>query len=375
VVSTVRYLMLHRALRNAGDFLIRQRAHELVRAARPTAELVEADAWRPLDEQLEAKDLARLDAIVVCGGPGIQRQMHPKVYPLLPIDRLDVPVVMLSIGSFFFPADPASIDRERVDEPTRRFLQHVVERGGLVSVRDELSADLLRRSAIDAVTMSGDVAWYRPTVEADYPDPGAPIDRIAFTAPANPMFLADGLDLLRGLHAAYPSAHITVVAHRDAQPVFDREVARMGGKSVSIAGSADGFRIYDEVSLHVGYRLHAHLYCLSGRRISYLVAEDSRGVGALQVLGSLGVDPFDRTSGWARRLLWSALPRWGNQRRAVTREIGRLASRLTRYGDPAPLVIAQIAHDRASGYARHAAALQTIRATRASMDAFLGRLP
>jgi hypothetical protein len=375
MVSAVRYLMLHRALRNAGDFLIRKRAHELVRAARPNAELVEADAWRPLEDQLGADDLASLDAIVVCGGPGIQRRMHPDVYPLRPLQRLDRPVVLLSIGSYFFPADAASIDAQRLDEPTRGFLRHLVDGGGVISVRDELSAALLRRSEIDAVTMSGDVAWYRPAVDDAQPDPKSPIDRIAFTAPANPMFLADGLDLLRGLHAAYPAARITLVAHRDPQPIFDAEVARLGGESVNIAGSSDGFRIYDEVSLHVGYRLHAHLYSLSGRRISYLLAEDSRGVGALQVLGSLGVDPFDRPSGLPRRLLWGHLPRWGNPRRALTREIGQLASRLTRFGDPSAEVVAQIDADRAAGYDRHASAFETITRTRASMDAILEHLP
>jgi hypothetical protein len=374
-VSGVRYLMLHRAIRNAGDFLIRQRAYELVRAARPNAELVEADAWRPLEDQLSRTDLAGVDAMVICGGPGIQRRIHPDVYPLRPLESLDCPVVLLSIGSYFFPADEASIRAQRLDQPSRRFLHHVVDRGGVISVRDELSAALLRRSAIEAVTMSGDVAWYRPAVDDHQPDSRAPIDHIAFTAPANPMFLADGIDLLRGLHAAYPSARITVVAHRDPQPVFDAEVARLGGESVNIAGSAEGFRIYDDASLHVGYRLHAHLYTLSGRRVSYLIAEDSRGVGALRVLGSLGVNPFDRPSGLARRLLWPHLPRWGNPRRALTRGIGQIASRFTRFGNPSAQVVAQIDADREAGYARHVSAFETIARTRASMDGVLEHLP
>ena len=52
-----------------------------------------------------------------------------------------------------------------------------------------------------------------------------------------------------------------------------------------INNSADGFSIYDDCDLHIGFRVHAHIYNLSRRNYSILVSEDIRGAGVNQTLG------------------------------------------------------------------------------------------
>lgn len=370
---SVRYLLLHRAIRNAGDFLIRQRATELISEARPDAELVSGEGWRPLDEQF-GQDLERFDAIIVSGGPGFQRRMYPRIYPLVPLERIGVPLVLLSMGSYFFPADAASIDAHQLDSDTVRFLRWVAARAPAISTRDRLSATLLERAGIPCVRMTGDVAWYssrnvRLTPPAD-------IDRIAFTPPANPLFYRDGLDVLAALRREFPRAHLLIALHRDPQPPFERAARKLSAEVVNLAGSVEGFETYDAVSLHVGYRLHAHLYRLSHGRPSYLLAEDSRGVGALQTLGPLGVDPFGvHRRGRHVSAAWSALPRIGNPSRLATRTIGMLAGSLMRYGDPSRPLLEQLSRDTADGFARHELALQQISMTRGTMDSVLDALP
>jgi polysaccharide pyruvyl transferase WcaK-like protein len=52
-------------------------------------------------------------------------------------------------------------------------------------------------------------------------------------------------------------------------------------------------KLYGQVDLHVGYRVHAHLCALSRRRPSLLIAEDGRGRGQAVTLG----DPHDLRAG------------------------------------------------------------------------------
>jgi len=370
----MRFLVLHRALRNAGDFLIRRRAIELIRAARPAAELVEGQAWRPLEEQFTAPGLERFDAIVICGGPGFQPRMHPGIYPLMPLDRMRAPLFLLSMGSFFFPADRDSIASHRLDRETVAFLRWVSRRVPMISTRDQLSADLLEREGIDGATMTGDVAWYASATEMR-PLPTR-IEHVAFTPPANPLFFRDGIALLHTVRRYAPAADLTVVFHRNRQEPFEQAARALGAETVDISGSVEGFRHYDTTSLHIGYRLHAHLYCLSTGGVSYLVAEDSRGVGALQTLGNLGVDPFrKRPAPTMLRRVWSAMPRLGNPARRPTRPIGLAVSRVLGYGDPSSRLTAQLDRDVSDGFARHRAVGDQIAATRTAMDRALQMLP
>lgn len=66
-----------------------------------------------------------------------------------------------------------------------------------------------------------------------------------------------------------------------------------GWKVASLAGSLPKLEaLYGNADLHIGYRVHAHLFCLSRRIPSILINEDSRGVGQAAALGatSLTVD-------------------------------------------------------------------------------------
>lgn len=57
-----------------------------------------------------------------------------------------------------------------------------------------------------------------------------------------------------------------------------------------ISGSADGFLIYDNCDLHVGFRVHAHIYNLSKRNKTLLLNEDFRGFAVNETLGFYQID-------------------------------------------------------------------------------------
>jgi hypothetical protein len=47
------------------------------------------------------------------------------------------------------------------------------------------------------------------------------------------------------------------------------------------------------IDLHVGFRVHSHVFSLSQRKTSLLIAEDSRGIGQVQAMGGVAVSAHD----------------------------------------------------------------------------------
>ena len=59
----------------------------------------------------------------------------------------------------------------------------------------------------------------------------------------------------------------------------------LGIHLVDISGGDEGFTIYDDCDLHIGFRVHAHIYNLSRRNLSILLEEDTRGSSLNETLG------------------------------------------------------------------------------------------
>jgi hypothetical protein len=370
------FLLLHRALRNAGDFLIFERARALISDGHPDVEQLVGKAWLPLADQFPLERVNACRAVIVCGGPGYGRGMR-RLYPLASADELRVPVVLLALGSAVVPGTERQLAAHRFEPEDRDFLTWISERSAYLGARDALTAELLARAGFGGVLMTGDPAWYDLAAITSEPTVPQGIESLAFTPPANPVYFAQALGLLRGLVRARAGRLVTVVFHRGEQAPFAQLAAELGCATRDITGSAAGFSVYDEVDGHVGYRVHAHLYALSRGRQSYLVAEDSRGTGVLRTLGPLGVPGFRERAGDSppMRLALRVMPRLGNPGRPITRRLGPALSRLLPVPDVADALLAQIDADAGAGFARHAAAQQIIRATLPTMRRMVASLP
>jgi hypothetical protein len=108
-------------------------------------------------------------------------------------------------------------------------------------------------------------------------------------------------ELMAWLTKRFPKARKTLSFHHGlipAQTQRGRQIARdnfyfaaqaflKGWHITSLAGSLPKLQaLYGQTDLHIGYRVHAHLYCLSQRTSTILISEDSRGVGQALALGS-----------------------------------------------------------------------------------------
>jgi hypothetical protein len=132
----------------------------------------------------------------------------------------------------------------------------------------------------------------------------------------------------------------------------------LGFDVIDVTGDASKLDFYDECTLHVGYRLHAHLHFLSARKPSLLIEEDGRGAGASHALGVRGVPAFRPD-------------RLGRLRLAA----GRFASPY-RVDERAPAKVERmLASDVEARFARFAGLARTIDRHFSRMEAFIRGLP
>lgn len=281
-------ILLHGAKKNVGDFLIRDRGLKLLAKLRPTQRVVSMERWRPL----EREPLEHSDAIVLCGGPGLQQDFYPATFPLTPdLEAVTTPILPLALGWSGKPIGHP--ERFRFDETSRMALLAIHDRIGWSSVRDDLSLQVVQSAGVKNVRRSGCTAWYHLPSLGKTPKPPQRMRTVVFTPPANSLRLfTESAKVMWLLQHRYGSAQRYCVFHRglstDAETTRKEMavvramacVARaLGFVVIDAAFDLSQIEFYGGADLHVGYRVHAHLCFLSQRRPSLLISEDGRGIG------------------------------------------------------------------------------------------------
>ena len=380
------YVTLTGNRNNAGDFLIRHRGHELLRRLRPDRDLVDLDAWEALDgAALERVNAAR--ALILLGGPALRRDMYPAVYPLAEdLDRIRVPIIIMGAGWSSFPGYWPETRRYRFTPPTRDLLGRCLR----IGVRDYRSLNALLLQGLDRAVMTGCPALYsEPHLGAPPPPPfaGQPASVVfsqGISFLRSPGADAATRDLILALQTHYPAAELTVAFHHStdaatlraaygSEPPFHARQTELvhwlenrGIAYRDISGGVDRLMdLYQSADLHVGQRVHAHIFCCSVNRPSVLLTEDGRGQGLREVLGGLILDTHDGRS----------LP---TVRERVVKRLGLRR----RSGDPYRAnaflgreVIAHLDYEARSGGLRLAVPRGRIDAHYPAMQRFISELP
>lgn len=73
--------------------------------------------------------------------------------------------------------------------------------------------------------------------------------------------------------------------HLDNYQLLRRYAIRRGFKVICPPDAAACAAFYNQIDLHIGSRLHAHLYCLSRAKRSWLIPVDGRATGVAEYLG------------------------------------------------------------------------------------------
>ena len=307
------YVILTGSKNNAGDFLIKHRAKQLFAKLRPNREIIDLNAWEPLSEE-SLSIVNSSKALILMGGPALQSQMHPKIYPLRPdLNDITAPITTMGIGwksargnwndSNFYPLTTS----------TRKLLSRISQSQIPCSVRDYHSLNVLNKNGVKNALMTGCPAYYDAEFIGSQPIHPETYNKVAFSLgvsfiSSKKMENAMKSQILE-LKEYFSPANFEVVFHHslereeflkthgssekhvDKHNKFSQWLSDQGISHVDISGSSEALiDYYSKIDIHIGYRVHAHIFMSSICKPSILIAEDGRGKALRQVIGGLILD-------------------------------------------------------------------------------------
>lgn len=315
-MTSDRYIMLTGSKNNAGDFLIKHRAFSLLSHLRPDRELVDWDAWRPF----KAEDLSQINsarAIILTGGPSLKQDMYPSVYALSAnLDDIQVPLITMGIGWNSPLGDWSHTQNFEFTSQTKNLLNRINSSGYLSSVRDYHTLNALKSHRLDNWLMTGCPVYYSlehldlPAQITERPSKVAFSMGVAMAASSD--MEAQTKSIILALKERFNRSRFAVAFHHSIDERYvdaygtRNQLYRAQRKMVDwleqhnieyrdISGNAESMiHFYSECDLHVGFRVHAHIFMSSISRPSLLLAEDGRGKAVSLVIGSTVLDAYTK---------------------------------------------------------------------------------
>lgn len=284
--------LLSGAYKNAGDYLIVNRCKELILNRFPSALIKDYERKYRLDDYID--EINKSDVIVLGGGPAYVPYIYPGIMPLMNnLERIRVPIFAMCMGQCMDNNNLHVLYGTKFTKDSIKLLKRIEGDGFSLGCRDFYSEKLLNLSGINNTMMTGCSAWY----DLNYTSKNCleeEINKIYVSDPAQYANYQQFLDVLFFLRLKFPEANISVVFHRDQSKYLCVKLEEMGISYFDISGSAEGIKKYDDCDLHVGYRVHAHIYNLSHRKKSILIEEDARGFGVNDALGLCHITAYDK---------------------------------------------------------------------------------
>lgn len=311
------YVILTGSKNNAGDFLIKNRAKKLFTALRSDRAIVDLDAWIPFDGSvLELVNNAK--ALILMGGPALQCTMRPNIYPMTEnLGDIKVPIITMGIGWKSESGDWSDTYTYPLSKETLELLDRIQNSGYLSSVRDYHTLNTLTFKGFDKFLMTGCPAYYDIDSIGKRVKIDQNIEKVAFSLGVSFTHSASMEKLMKKqilrLKDYFKDSAFEVVFHHALDPVvymnthgytqthnhrhnqFAQWLQQNNITFVDISGSAENLiNYYNSVDLHVGYRVHAHIFMNSLSKMSVLIAEDGRGKATRNVIGGMVIDGFSK---------------------------------------------------------------------------------
>ena len=280
------------ASNNAGDYLIVDRTKKLLKHFYPECEISEYYRNESLEPYVE--DINKNDIGIFAGGPAYFDGFYPTLAPIVSnLRTIKIPLMFVGAGWFGDSSNPMILYSDKFGYQQKKLLTRVVKDSRILGCRDVFSTHVLRNNGYDSALMTGCPAWYDLDKLDEIIYSGTPLKKakkICISDCGNREYLgqvAQILILARDYFGYEPDIYF--VNHKTMDGSFEeimrKELPDLNIKFVDISGKLDGFSVYDDCDVHIGFRVHAHIYNLSKRKISILIEEDSRGAGVNDALG------------------------------------------------------------------------------------------
>ncbi|MDO6823300.1 polysaccharide pyruvyl transferase family protein [Marinobacter sp. 1_MG-2023] len=311
------YVLLTGSRNNAGDFLIKHRAKALFAQERSDRDIVDLNAWEPFDK--ERLDLVNdACAVILMGGPSLRYEMYPEIYRLTKnLADITVPLTLMGVGWKSAAGRWQDTYNYSFSEHSIQLLKKAESSGLPISVRDYHSMNSLRFNSINNVMMTGCPAYYDLDSLNVAPQLPGKISRVGFSLGVSfvqsSQMESQMKQQILACRKLYKDAEFKVLFHHSLElntteaaygssmPEHLRRHQLFAGWLDSeqipysdISGSAQNLiKTYSDIDLHVGYRVHAHIFMNSIGKLSLLLSEDGRAKGSHGAIGGMVVDGYD----------------------------------------------------------------------------------
>lgn len=325
------YVILTGSKNNAGDFLIKYRAKRLFSWLRPDRQIIDLDGWKPFDsESLATVNNAK--ALILMGGPALQEKMRPNIYGLSDnLSDIKAPIATMGIGWYSQQGYWQNTHNYPMSGKSVELLDRIASDKLQSSVRDYHTLNTLNSMGYENYLMTGCPAYYDQeflnhpikiesspkkvgfSLGVSFKNSSRMFKQMQQAVLKTQEVLPDSCQLEVAFHHSLNESYLQ--AHGGMRRLFEkqREFANWLDSEkipyVDISGSAENLiNYYSNCDLHVGYRVHAHIFMSSISKPSIILSEDGRGIGLKEVIGGVGLRAFSRSY---KNLFISACHRFG----------------------------------------------------------------
>lgn len=302
----MKIILLSGAIKNSGDYLITERTISLLAHVYPNAEIVKIIGNYPLGDKLDEVNSA--DAMVIAGGPSYTKKLYPRDIPLVEdLNTIKPKIFILGSGWYGNLTMDSEIFNYHFEDSSKKLLKRIEEDSKFLGCRDYYAVRVLKANGFNSGIMTGCPAWFDiESIGKRYTGNGE-IKKILISDPADiRSFGEQSLQVVKYVKKKFPNATVEYVFHRGTKhdkftpqnvaSAMDKvisELKELGITYHDIAFGCDGFKLYDDCDLHIGHRVHAHIYNMSIRNRSILIEEDSRGAGVNEAMRLWGIKAYE----------------------------------------------------------------------------------
>lgn len=296
------YVILTGSKNNAGDFLIKHRAKQLFSLIRQDRDVLDLNAWEVIDEK-KLQIINNSECLILTGGPSLQFDMYPKIYKLREdLNEIKVPIVCMGVGYKDHNGEWFNTSNYKLSADSHKLLKKIATSGYKSSVRDYNSLSAMQHNGYDNFIMTGCPALYEPSF-FDKETEKSIINNVIFSLGVSylesPSFFESMKNVVLKCKQIFKDKNYKVLLHHSYNEKNETQKAMVNFFEKNniafkdISGSADELiSEYSNCDLHVGYRVHAHIFMSSISKRSILINEDGRGKALLDVIGGVRLDCY-----------------------------------------------------------------------------------
>ncbi|MBA6291505.1 polysaccharide pyruvyl transferase family protein [Colwellia sp. MB3u-70] len=309
------YVILTGSKNNAGDYLIKFRAKQLFAIERSDRDIIDINGWERFDNET-LKLVNNSEALILMGGPALQKEMYPMVYPLLDdLNKIKTKIVLMGVGWKSLSGNWNNTYDYQLSSKTIELLQRIKVDGLISSVRDLHTKNVLDNYSFKNNLMTGCPATYS-LEHFNVSIAKSKLNVIGFSLGVS---FINSKEMLEQMQSAilkfknksksldakfivcfhhstkkeFLDTHGSSANHLDSHLKFISWLESHQIEWSDISGSAENLiEFYNQCDFHVGYRVHAHIYMSSISKPSILIAEDGRGKALRRTFGAAVVDGF-----------------------------------------------------------------------------------